>query len=161
MKKLIFFILATAYLFGAAPKFLMPEEAFKPSASLKENMQIEAKIELGKTIYIYDDSLKISLKDSKNISIKEVKKPKSIEHDGDKVHIDSPILLTVELAKNKDAAQTESVQLELSYQGCSEDGLCYEPETKTYTFQIETTKLAQAKEMSDAPSLPSPRSPSA
>lgn len=155
MKKLIFFILTTAYLFGAGPKFLMPEEAFKPSATLNKNMSINAKIELGKSIYIYDDSLKISLKDSKNISIKEVKKPKSIEHDGDKVHIDSPILITVELAKNKDAVQAEDIQMELSYQGCSEDGLCYEPETKTYTFKIETSKLILAKEESATPSLPS------
>ena len=62
MKKLFLLLFTFISLFAAQPKFLMPDEAFKPSAKLNEKMQIEATVELGKEIYLYDNTLKILLK---------------------------------------------------------------------------------------------------
>ncbi len=65
MRNIILFIFCSTLLFGAQPKFLMPDEAFIPSAKINENMQIEAKIEIAKEIYLYVDSIKLEVKDGK------------------------------------------------------------------------------------------------
>lgn len=143
MKKLLLFLLSSLFLFGAQPKFLMPEEAFKPSAKLNENMQIEATVELGKDIYLYEDSIKLIIKDGSGINIKDIKKPKSVDHHGDMAYTTSPTFI-IDLSKDSGVDGVKSVALELSYQGCSEQGLCYEPYTELFTFEVDSAKLEDA-----------------
>lgn len=140
MKKLLLLLLSSILLFSAQPKFLMPEEAFKPSAKLSEKMQIEAIIELGKEIYLYEDSVKLVVKEGSGVSIKEIATPKSVEHNGDIVYMGSPAF-TITLSKDAGVNGIKSIIFELSYQGCSEQGLCYEPYTETYTFEVDSAKL--------------------
>lgn len=140
MKKLLLLLSLLLPLFASQPKFLMPEEAFKPSAKLNEAMQIEASIVLGKDIYLYDDTLKITLKKGEGLAIQEVKKPKIVDHHGDKVYLESPTFV-VTLQKLSGVSGVKSIDIELSYQGCSEQGLCYEPETRVYSFEVDTSKL--------------------
>lgn len=143
MKKLLLLLVSSILLFGAQPKFLMPEEAFKPAAKLNDKMQIEATIELGKDIYLYEDALKFEIKNQSGIRIKDVKKPKSVEHHGDMVYLESPIFI-ISLEKETEVNGLVSVEFELSYQGCSEQGLCYEPYTETFVFEVDSAKLADS-----------------
>ena len=143
MKKLLLFLLSTIFLFGAQPKFLMPEEAFKPSAKLNENMQIEAKIELGKDIYIYEDSIKLNIKEGSSIAIKDVLYPKSVDHHGDMSYTTSPTFI-IDLSKDSGVNGVKTVEFELSYQGCSEQGLCYEPYTNSFTLEVDSSKLGDS-----------------
>jgi len=143
MKKLLLLLVSSILLFGAQPKFLMPEEAFKPAAKLNDKMQIEATIELGKDIYLYEDALKFEIKNQSGIRIKDVKKPKSVEHHGDMVYLESPIF-SISLEKETEVNGLVSVEFELSYQGCSEQGLCYEPYTETFVFEVDSAKLADS-----------------
>jgi thiol:disulfide interchange protein DsbD len=53
MKKIFLLLLMVLSLFSAQPSFLMPDEAFKPSAKLNDSMQIEAKVWIAKEIYLY------------------------------------------------------------------------------------------------------------
>ncbi|MGE4418978.1 MAG: protein-disulfide reductase DsbD [Sulfurimonas sp.] len=143
MKKLLLLLVSSILLFGAQPKFLMPEEAFNPAAKLNDKMQIEATIELGKDIYLYEDALKFEIKNQSGIRIKDVKKPKSVEHHGDMVYLESPIFI-ISLEKETEVNGLVSVEFELSYQGCSEQGLCYEPYTETFVFEVDSAKLADS-----------------
>ena len=140
MKKIILFLLTSVLLFSAQPTFLMPDEAFKPSAKVNEDMQIEAIINIAKDIYLYEDAIKIELKDSKALSIKGIKKPKSVDHHGDQVYLSSPEF-TIDLKKDKELVGIKTIELLLSYQGCSEQGLCYEPYTKSFKLDIDTSKI--------------------
>jgi thiol:disulfide interchange protein DsbD len=140
MKKLLLLLVSSILLFGAQPKFLMPEEAFKPSAKLNDKMQIEAIIELGKEIYLYEDSVKLVVKEGSGIIVKEIAAPKSVEHNGDIVYITSPAF-TLTLSKASGVSGIKTVEFELSYQGCSEQGLCYEPYTEKFTFEVDSAKL--------------------
>ena len=145
MKKLILFLLSSILLLGAQPKFLMPEEAFQPSAKLNESMQIEAKVEIAKDIYLYVDSIKLEIKNQNSgITVKDVVKPKSVEHHGDMVYLQSPEFL-ITLQKNSNIDGIRNVEFALSYQGCSEQGLCYEPYTEFFKFDIDSSKLSTAK----------------
>jgi thiol:disulfide interchange protein DsbD len=144
MKKTLLLLLSFVFLYAAQPKFLMPEEAFKTSATLNEKSQIEAKVTLAKDIYIYEDSIKLELKDASGIYIKEKKLPTAIDHDGDMVYHTSPTFI-IELKKDASASGIKEVEFKLSYQGCSEQGLCYEPYTDSFKLSVDTSKLASSK----------------
>ncbi|WP_310441301.1 protein-disulfide reductase DsbD [Sulfurimonas sp.] len=140
MKKLLLLLFSSILLFGAQPKFLMPEEAFKPSAKLNDKMQIEVSVEVAKDIYLYVEATKVSVKEGSGINAKEITSPKSVNHDGDMVYLESPTFV-VTLSKDAGVTGLKNVEIELSYQGCSEQGLCYEPYTKSFKFEIDSSKL--------------------
>jgi len=140
MKKVVLFLFSFLLLFGAQPKFLMPDEAFKPTLKLNNRMQIEARVEIAKGIYIYADSIKLKVKEGSGIKVENVVTPKSTDHDGDKVYTESPTFV-VSLQKESGLTGVKNVEFELSYQGCSEQGLCYEPYTKTFKLDVDSSKL--------------------
>ena len=142
MRKLIFLLLMSVVAFAGLPKFMMPDEAFKPSASLNDKQQIEVEITLAKDIYVYEK--KVHIKDTNlddAISIKSVKMPKSVDHFGEKVFLTSPKIV-VDLKKVGEVSGKKDMTILVGYQGCSEQGLCYEPLEKSFTLSIDTDKLS-------------------
>ena len=140
MKKLsiliLLFLATSSALFGA---FLMPNEAFKPSVTINDQQQVVAKVTLGKDIYLYEKFLKVEIENPPYIHIVKTEKPKSTLHHDEMVFLSSPTyLLTLQSDEDKGV---QEVQVKLSYQGCSEEGLCYEPLSKTFTLQIDTSKI--------------------
>ena len=137
----IFVLLTLTFGTLNAGKFLMPNEAFAPYAKVNDKTQIEVGVKLGKKIYLYEKSLKISLEDSKDFTIKNIQKPKTVNHEGDAVYMHSPnFVLTL---KNRDGVSgIQDVKVKIAYQGCSEEGLCYEPNSKVFTLKIDSKKLA-------------------
>ncbi|RLA73283.1 MAG: thiol:disulfide interchange protein [Epsilonproteobacteria bacterium] len=152
MKKIFLLLMITVALASGASKFLMPDEAFKPNAKLNDSMQIEAAVEIAPEIYLYVDQLKLELKDSDGISIKDIKRPTSVDHHGDKVYLQTPSFI-ISLKKDASVDGIKNVSFVLSYQGCSEQGLCYEPMSKTYTFDIDTSKLNPSLEIAEIKTL--------
>jgi thiol:disulfide interchange protein DsbD len=141
MKKIVLFLLSTVLLLSAAPKFLMPDEAFIPHAILNDKMQIEASVEIADNIYLYADKITLEVKEGSGISILKVNGPKSILHHEEMVYLESPKFL-VDLQKQSGISGTKTIEYTLSYQGCSEQGLCYEPLSKIYSFDIDTSMLS-------------------
>jgi len=139
MKKIMLFLISTIFLY-AAPKFLMPEEAFKADAKLNDSMQIEAKIEIADDIYLYEEKVKFSLKDNTLISIDKIDAPTAVEHHGDMTYTTTPHFL-INLQADASAKDMHKIDFVMEYQGCSEQGLCYEPLSTTFTFDIDTMKL--------------------
>lgn len=120
--------------------FLVPDEAFKPYAKVNENAQIEAGITLGKDIYIYAQKMSIELKGT-SLKIKEIKKPIFMDHDGEQVYTISPELL-ITLENPEGLSGIQNFTLLLSYQGCSEIGLCYNPYVKEFLLTLNISKLS-------------------
>lgn len=145
MKKILFLFLSFLALLQGAD-FLMPEEAFIPSAKLEQN-KIEVNIKLGESIHVYKDSLKFSLK-SDTLALGGVKFPAPIIVDKKEVY-EHNIALSLPLLKKKEFQGEQSVKLNLSFQGCSDKGLCYEPIDKEYTFNVAGSSL-QAKKAATA-----------
>lgn len=147
MIKIVLFFCLSAFLYAASPKFLMPNEAFIPHAKLNEQMQIEAGVTIAKDIYLYEDKVKLEIIDATNgVAIKEIVSPKSVKHDDVMAYLTSPDFV-VTLKKSSDAKDIKKVQFKLSYQGCSEQGLCYEPLSKMYTFDVNTSQLSSQEEV--------------
>ena len=135
----VFALLLVSAIVSYAGDFLMPDEAFKPYAKTNEKMQIEAGVEIAPDIYLYEEKFTITLKNTE-LSIKNIETPKAVDHEGEKVFVVSPnVVITLENPKNLTGMQ--EVTVVLSYQGCSEMGLCYNPYTKEYPLTIDTSKL--------------------
>ena len=149
MKKIILLVLFTLTLFGGPPKFLMPEDAFKPTANINEKSQIVAEIWIAKDIYLYEDAIKLEITDGSGIGIKSVKKPDALDHHGDKTYLTSPTFV-IDLKKENGISGVKEFEFKLSYQGCSEQGLCYEPYTDTYNLSVDADRLGVSLEKVEA-----------
>lgn len=148
----------TTFLFSAGfdvgvkkQTFLKPEEAFKVTSVKKEGM-IETTIKLGDKIHIYDDALHFKVTKPQDFELKEVEKPAPHEVDGDMVHEGEFVAkIPVDAIESKvQGDYTLTVELE----GCSDTGICYQPQKKSFDFKgsgtvasIETSDTkAPAKE---------------
>ena len=140
MKKLFTLLLFFSFLLPASD-FLTSDKAFIPNATIDNSMKISVDIQLADGIYLYEEKVKFKLLENKKIQINHIEKPKSVEHDGDNVYFKKPHFL-ISLKKNsEDIKEDEDIKLQVSFQGCSEYGLCYEPITKIYNFKVKTSKL--------------------
>jgi len=142
MKYFLLFVVFFNTLIFAESKFLMPEEAFQATAHLKKRCTIGATIELGEGIYLYQSKVNAKIVEKNSgIVIDRLMLPPAVDHDGEKVYLSSPAI-DIALAKTRELDEIVPITLVLSYQGCSEQGLCYEPMETTFTFDIETSALA-------------------
>lgn len=133
MKYMLSLLLLISSLF-ADNDFLEPDVAFKTEVN-KKDTSIEFKITLDKTIYLYDEFLKVSLVTPQNIDItKELTLPKPQEYDGFIVHFNE-VVIDVPLSLIEKKIGKQAFSLEFNYQGCSKKGLCYSPMSKTYTSE--------------------------
>ncbi|VAY86684.1 Cytochrome c-type biogenesis protein DsbD, protein-disulfide reductase [hydrothermal vent metagenome] len=136
MKKSFFLILIfisslLGSITGGDNDFLDPEDAFKVSI-IKSNDIVSFKLQLDKTIYLYDKFLKVVIKTPKNIDItNELILPQPVNYDGFIVHF-GQIVIDVPFSLIKSKIGQDNYELELQYQGCSKKGLCYPPMTKIF-----------------------------
>lgn len=124
--------------------FLQPEEAFIPSIQTVEKGTVGVEIALGDQIYIYADKLKIEDADPEDgIDFKSVTMHDPVEHDGEKVFETSPAIRIV-LSKSQPLSGEKTLNVKLSYQGCSAAGLCYEPQEKVLSVKVNADDLQEA-----------------
>jgi len=140
----IFMLIALLTSLSSAADFLMPDEAFKPHASLNQEMEIEASVEIAEDIYLYADKLTLEVTSDNGVTVKNIISPDAVEHYDEQVYTKSPAFI-VELQRDADIVGTKTITFKLSYQGCSEQGLCYEPLSKEYSFDVDTLALSLAQ----------------
>lgn len=129
MKKLFWLVLffigsLNAFEFGQKPLTL--EEAFKVDILAGEKT-IDFSLKLGQDIYVYKDKIKVSLVKPKKIDLTElIKFPDFIKHDGFSVY-ENQLNLSIPYDLIGKKINSNEIELELIYQGCSSKGLCYSP----------------------------------
>jgi len=127
MKQLLLIFLFISSLFSNND-FLAPSEAFKVNIFEKQN-SVNINIKLDKTIYLYDDKLKIFL-NKKDIT-KEVLTHKAENYHEFVVHMgDINTIINKDFIKNN--IDSNNYEVQIKYQGCSKKGLCYAPMKETY-----------------------------
>ena len=141
MKRIALLIFSALLSVSLSADFLMPDQAFKPHAVLNQDMEIEASIEIADDIYLYSEKVTLEVTSDNGVSVKNIISPNSIDYHGDQVYLKSPAFL-VELQRDADVSGIQTVVLKLSYQGCSEQGLCYEPLSKEFSFDVDTLALS-------------------
>ena len=142
MKKLMLLLVAISLslttLFGAMEdEVLMPEQAFKPSAVLKDG-KIIVEIKLGDKIYAYKDKLHFSIISPKKVSLdSDLKLPKPVKYHKFIVYFnDIKQSIPLSLIKKKLGKNIDKIKLKVDFQGCSKLGLCYSPMKKEFDFNL-------------------------
>ncbi|RLA83150.1 MAG: thiol:disulfide interchange protein [Epsilonproteobacteria bacterium] len=131
MKNILVILLFVTALFSNND-FLEPDKAFNVKVN-KTTTNIEFKVTLDKSIYVYDEYLKVSIVEPKNINlIKELKLPKSVEYHNFIVHMGT-FTISVPLSLIESKIGKDDYKIEFEYQGCSKKGICYSPMKKTYS----------------------------
>ena len=149
--KIYMMILVSATL-AYSGDFLMPDQAFKPYAKVNDKAQVEAGIVLGEKIYLYEEQLKIDIEEGSGVNIASIASPEAVDHHGDMVFYKAPKFV-LNLTKNSDVSGIVDMLVNIAYQGCSDDGLCYEPSMKSFTLSVDSSKLSLSSQKLD--SLPS------
>ena len=113
-------------------KFLSPDEAFKVTAVLKEDV-IETKIIIGDRIHVYDDdTLHYRITSPESIEL-TVQRPASHDFDGDMVY-EKELIVNIPV-KDIESQVKGDYTLEIELLGCSDAGICYQPIKKTFDFK--------------------------
>lgn len=136
MKKIFLFFTFVLALF-ASNDFLMPDEAFQVKAKVIQQSKIKVDIQLASTMYLYKDRVNFKILDEKNILIKNIEYPQSEIYHNEKVYLKSPTFI-LSIKSKHNSIKNENLRLEVSYQGCSQAGLCYEPLTKIFNLKLNT-----------------------
>ena len=138
MKNILLILLFVTSLFSD-DGFLEPDKAFVTTVT-KNDSGVEFKIVLDKSIYLYDEFLKVTIKEPKSIDItKELSIAKPVEYDGFQVHFKEVLIQVPQSLIDDKIGAGNNYTLEFAYQGCSKAGLCYSPMSKEYKSDIKTT----------------------
>ena len=136
-------------------EFLPVDEAFKPILIPIDGNTVEVTWQVARGYYLYKD--KISVKAiSSNVQLGILALPegelKFDEFFGESEVYFEDVFARLPLARATPEAM--DLELEINYQGCSLDGLCYPPTTR-----VLTVALTEASTITDLALLPSPNAP--
>ena len=134
----------TVFAESAEPEFLSPDVAFKLEVNAKDANHLIANFTVVPGYYLYKERIKFSIKTADNGSVGDVTFPQGEIKDDpnfgkmEVYHHD----FTVNIALNN---VSNPVEIIAKYQGCSEKGLCYAPQTKIISVNLpELTIGSQA-----------------
>ena len=119
------------------PAFLPPDEAFGLSVSVKDAQTLLANFKIVPSYYLYRDKISVTIK-SGSAKISRIKMPEGdLKNDPNfgemrVFHQSFP----AEIALINTSSKAQNITLEASYQGCSENGLCYPPIVKQFKFML-------------------------
>jgi len=132
----LFFLLLSPLLAIEKPTFLTPEEAFKVS-TIHDMQSVYIQFDIHKGVYLYDDKIKIELIEPKKIDLTAfIKRPVAEKFHDYLTQRKSFELIIPQTLLNQYGAKG-SFTLQVSYQGCAEAGICYQPLFTQFNFQKE------------------------
>jgi thioredoxin:protein disulfide reductase len=143
------------------PDFLPPDKAFGLDVIVRDANTLQANFSVTPGYYLYRDKIIITTKDSL-VKVTQVTLPRGeIKHDpnfGDTEVFHQSFQALINLGRPDNAATT--ISLNAVYQGCSEQGLCYPPITKTVRVNLPDAASGQLAPpvLTEAP-VPSQQAP--
>lgn len=122
--------------------FLPVEEAFKYDAWV-EDQQLKVVFTLADEYYLYKDKLGLEVDPAAGLQLGPINYPASITQEDDFFGLTEVYYQQVLLSASLQGQATGSeLNLELSYQGCADAGLCYPPETAQLTLSLANLNTA-------------------
>ncbi|MDD3528653.1 MAG: protein-disulfide reductase DsbD [Gallionellaceae bacterium] len=122
----------------AAPDFLPPEEAFQLMLSAGPQQTLRADFSIAPGHYLYRDKIRLEVRSPAGVTLGELQLPTAEEKDDPyfgRMHIYRQSFTAAgRLAGLPPGGAT--VVVEASYQGCSEQGICYPPIDRTITLPV-------------------------
>ena len=137
---------------GANADFLPVDEAFQPILTALDGNTVEVAIRVTSGYYLYKDKISATV-DSDKVQLGKLELPagemKTDQYFGDMEVYHNDVFGRLPMAR----ATPEAMDLELQvrYQGCADDGICYPPVTKVMTVSLpEATAVAALATMASA-----------
>lgn len=124
---------------SAQNKFLSLNEAFIIKAEVV-NDNVVVRFDLADKIYVYKNQVSVEISKNDNVKIGSFTLPAGKDHDGESAYLNGQIM-SVPLEKISAETGLKEFELLVTYQGCSELGLCYEPSTSTFLLEVDLGKL--------------------
>jgi thioredoxin:protein disulfide reductase len=142
---------------GNTGDFLPPDAAFRFGAGLPQPDSIPLTWVIADGYYLYKDKISVETS-TPNVQIgKPVLpegKPKHDEYFGDTEVYYEGLETTLPVARAA-SSKALSVQLKVTYQGCAEDGLCYNPITKEALVALPPTNVSTSLPVAARPTAAS------
>jgi thiol:disulfide interchange protein DsbD len=131
---------------GLFAGFLDVNEAFKPTVSINQNL-IHIEIEMAEHIHLTKSALKFTIEPPEKIALGAYQLP-SAEKDefGDEIYTKRFVL---DIPYHLNDPTLKKATFILTYQGCSDRGVCYPPVTKSYPFEVASQVAPKEKAVSD------------
>ncbi len=134
---------------------LPPAQAFKVEAIADGGSRLLLRVTPARGYYLYRDKLKLALSNAPGVTLGKPSYPRADDYRDEyfgnvKVYFDQ-VEIPVPLVRTADGAKAQTVTLHASWQGCQQDGICYEPMKASYRLQlpaaestVKTTAVATA-----------------
>jgi len=133
----LLFILLTPL--SAQNRFLTLHEAFIIKAEvIDENVLVQ--FDLADKIYVYKNQVKVEITKNPDVAMGSFVLPDGVDHDGEIAYLNAQTM-SVPLKNISGSTGTKNFELLVSYQGCSELGLCYEPSTEKFNLSVDLARL--------------------
>lgn len=131
---------------GVTDEYLHPDQAFRPSLANKSAGTLVAYFRIAPGHYLYRSKFGFRLIGAKGVRLAEAVYPKGkIKDDANfgrsEVYL-SPIAITLPLVFDNNPAHT--AVLEMIYQGCADERICYPPQTKQIKLNFTTGSVSIA-----------------
>ncbi|WP_169779143.1 protein-disulfide reductase DsbD [Campylobacter curvus] len=110
-------------------------------STAQDSQNLEIKFKFGENIYIYQDTFEIKLNGETINSLLNMPKPESV---GDHEIILQDFSLFVPFKLVGENLKDDKARLEILYQGCAKNGICYRPQSKIYTITKVDDKFSVA-----------------
>lgn len=131
---------------GGADTFLSPEAAFQVNLSAQNAQSIQANFTVASGYYLYKSRIKFVLASGSQAEIADIELPKA-EMKNDKNFGDMEVYHHDFSAKvHLTNIKNNAIKMAVSYQGCSEKGLCYAPMTQTFDVDLSASQSANIAE---------------
>ena len=109
------------------------DEAFKPAVTFRDG-QFHVRIEMAEHIHLSQDGLKFAVEPKGRAALGTYTLPEPEKDEfGDPVYNRH---FEVDIPLRQKASDLQAVTFVLTYQGCSDRGICYPPVTKRYRFDL-------------------------
>ncbi|QNK02964.1 protein-disulfide reductase DsbD family protein [Dyella telluris] len=146
---------------GASDGAALPaEQAFHLEAIAKDRQHLLLRWTMPKGYYLYRDQTALKLKDAKGLSLAKPEWPAGVEHDDAHFGKTTVFFDQVELpvAIQGDTASLKTVNLEASFQGCLDGGICYPLMTRALSIDLAGAAPTSGTAAEPAPEMPPARS---
>ncbi len=122
-----------AFTDGTDAEFLHPDKAFQLDLSTIDSTNLEGIFTVAPGYYLYKDRIQFEIKETNQGKVTSVELPAG-EMKNDPNFGNKEVYHHDFIAKLQVADTTSGYIVSAKYQGCSEQGLCYAPQTKSFTF---------------------------
>jgi len=135
---------------------LPAEQAFHLEALAKDHQHLLLRWTVAKGYYLYRDQTSLKLKDANGLTLAKPEWPAGVEHEDahfgkTTVYFDQ---IEVPVAIEGDTSALKTVNLEASFQGCQDGGICYPLMTRALTIDLSAATPTSGAIAEPAPEMP-------